>query len=95
MFARNQVDGKKLLNLTEAELKEFHYGITSLGRRKNIIRAINFLKASTCRAMNNGTSMLLPSPMSSNRNAIEPLEFNMNRSQGSVLALNNKSSNLA
>ena len=95
MFARNHVDGKKLLNLTEAELKEFHFGINSLGRRKNIIRSINFLKASTCRAMNNGTSMLLPSPMSSNRNVIEPINFNMNRSQGSLQFLNNKSSNLA
>ena len=80
--------------MTEAELKEFHFGITSLGRRKNIIRAINYLKASTCRALNNGSSMLLPSPMNADKTT-EMLDFNVNRSQGSVQFLNQKSSNLA
>lgn len=61
-FTANKVDGKKLLSLKEKELKEPSFSIESLGRRKNIIRAINSLKASTCRLMNTGSSILLPSP---------------------------------
>lgn len=39
--------------MTEKELKEASFGIVSLGRRKKLIRAINFLKASLCRATKN------------------------------------------
>lgn len=49
VFETNQVDGKALLRLTEDVLKGDYYNIDSLGRRKNIIRAINFLKAKSCR----------------------------------------------
>ena len=49
VFETNLVDGKALLRLTEDVLKGDHYNIESLGRRKNIIRAINFLKAKSCR----------------------------------------------
>ena len=53
-FEDNNVNGQQLLTLTEEELKWNNFNITSLGRRKNIIRAINFLKANACRNMNNG-----------------------------------------
>ena len=44
--------------MTEDELKTRSFCITRLGRRKNIIRAINLLKANICRSINNGASML-------------------------------------
>ena len=45
IFETNQVDGKILLSLNEETLKGNGYEIESLGRRKRIVRAINFLKA--------------------------------------------------
>ena len=60
-FENNLVDGQRLLTLTEDELKARHFDIVSLGRRKNIMRAINYLKAKVCRNMNNGASMLIKS----------------------------------
>ena len=63
MFANNSVDGRRLLALTETELKEpGTFGIFSLGRRKKIMRAINFLKATSCRGANHCASLLLPIP---------------------------------
>ena len=64
--------------MTEEDLKWNNFNITSLGRRKNIIRAINFLKASACRNMNNGASMLEPNRanemdfINRSANAIQP-----------------------
>lgn len=57
-FEFNNVNGSRLLTLTEDELKAPSFGIESLGRRKNIMRAINYLKAKVCRSMNNGASMI-------------------------------------
>lgn len=54
LFISKKVDGARLLCLTEQELAEVTFGIKSLGRRKKIIRAITFLKASVCRSVNNG-----------------------------------------
>lgn len=86
-FERNRVDGKRLLILTEEELKTRSFSITRLGRRKNIIRAINLLKANICRSINNGVSML-----HSGGGDHEP-ELHVNRSAGSI-RLNLNRSNL-
>jgi len=72
-FMRNHVDGKRLLVLAEDELKSRSFGIQRLGRRKNIIRAVNLLKANICRSVNNGTSMLQSDH-----------EFAVNRSAGTI-----------
>ena len=60
VLKENKINGQRLLTLTEAELLSQDFGIESLGKRKKIIRAINFLKAKTCRTMGNGISALLP-----------------------------------
>ena len=81
------VDGQRLLTITEDELKAGNFDITSLGRRKNIMRAINYLKAKVCRNMNNGTSMLF-------KNA-EEMDAQVNRSAGSIPILNRSSMGMA
>lgn len=74
-FSRNHVDGKRLLLLTEDELKTRSFNIQRLGRRKNIIRALNLLKANICRNINNGASVL---------HSASELDFHVNRSAVSV-----------
>ena len=74
------VDGQRLLTLTEDELKSMDFDITSLGRRKNIMRAINYLKAKVCRDMNNGASMIMKS--------MQENEYDTNRSAGSAHLVN-------
>ena len=74
------VDGQRLLTLSEDELKLRDFDIASLGRRKNVMRAINYLKAKVCRDMNNGASMLMKS--------IQDQEYDTNRSAGSAHMVN-------
>ena len=86
-FESNLVDGCRLLTLTEEELKSSNFDITSLGRRKNIMRAINYIKAKVCRNMNNGASFLLkPS---------RDLDDQVNRSAGSIQVLNRSNLGMA
>ena len=54
---QSQVDGSKLLNLTEEELSQSELKFTSLGKRKKIMRAIAFLKANLIRS--NGISVFI------------------------------------
>ena len=78
-FVHNNVNGLRLLSLTESELKEQNgFGIESLGRRKKIIRAINFLKATSCHGANHCGSLLLPIPRPA---TTLRQDFRMNRSQ--------------
>ena len=85
IFESNNVNGQKLLTITEEELKWNCFNITSLGRRKNIIRSINFLKANACRSMNNGISML-----ESARDGAEN-DFNVNRSANAIQPFTDRS----
>lgn len=60
-------------------------GIGSLGRRKNIIRAINFLKASVCRTTNMEASMIIGGGLSGN----------VNRTHGQINQLDRSHLNMA
>lgn len=87
IFESNNVDGQKLLTITEEELKWNCFNITSLGRRKNIVRSINFLKANACRSMNNGISML----ESARDGAEADNDFNVNRSANAIQPFGDRS----
>ena len=59
-FIKQKVDGVLLLALTDEDLSK-QFKIKSLGKRKNIVRAINYLKAQNTRAQNSSSSMLFNS----------------------------------
>ena len=48
-FVQGKVDGILLLSLTDEDLQD-KFKIKSLGKRKNILRAVNYLKAQSTRA---------------------------------------------
>ena len=81
-FLRNKVDGKRLLILTEDELKSRGFGIQRLGRRKNIVRAINQLKTSMCRNIHNdelGASALISDDNAPVNRSAGTIRLNLNR----------------
>ena len=88
-FNKNGINGAMLLALTESDLKKECFSVESLGKRKNIIRAIAKLKTSTCKLMNAGASLILTSPRASLKlEALGPNDFSMNHSLDSTLRQN-------
>ena len=53
---KEKVDGPALLSMTDGDLED-KFRVKSLGKRKNLLRAVNYLKAYCTRAQNNGSSV--------------------------------------
>jgi len=86
-FQRCRVNGQRLLTLTEDELKSRSFGIARLGRRKNVMRAVNYLKANLCRNVHNRSALQHSESSSS--------DIQVNRSAGSLRPANHSRLGLA
>jgi hypothetical protein len=51
IFSQHQITGARLLELTDVELQQ-NLKITSLGKRRNILKALTYLKAQIARNLN-------------------------------------------
>jgi len=76
------VTGQMLLELTELELAET-LRISSLGKRKNVLKAVMQLKAIMARTKNGGESILI-----SNRSLLQPPVRTRVKSQGGLASFN-------